>query len=178
MNRIRVVRVVLKDGLEADGEVPQADGAQRDEGGAAEELKIVPEERLEPGDEEGREEERDGRKHRLLEGEVFAAVGFDELLDAAGGARLHGHPPEALRVWVVRVEDGAAAHKVAAVRALELCIVVCALLRVAERAVGQRDEGGVARRALCPAVYVGVVLARELSVSRLDFGRRGRPLDL
>src|SRR5829696_10592739 len=100
--------------------MPEPDAEEGDDDGAADELEAVPEVRLEPGDEEGREEERDGREDRLLEREVLAPVGLDELVNAAVEARLHGHPPEALRVRVVRVEDRAAAHEVAAVRPLEL----------------------------------------------------------
>ena len=115
---------------------------------------------------------------RLLEREVLAPVGLDELVNPAVEARLHGHPAEALRVRVVRVEDRAAAHEVVAVRSFELSVVVCALLRVAERAVGHRDESEFSRRRHCPTVHVRMALAREFPVGRLDLGRRGRPLDL
>jgi hypothetical protein len=168
---------VLEARLQADGQVPQPDEEERDHDGAADELELIPEGRLEPGGEEGREEERDGREDGLLEREVLAPVGLDELVYAPVEARLEGHAAQALGVRVVGVEDRAAADEVAAVRALELRVVEGALLRVAQRAVGQRDEGELARRPLRPAVQVRVPLARQLPVSRLDLGPGSRPLD-
>src|SRR4051812_4186315 len=103
--------------------MPEADDEEHEDDGAARYLKPVPDGWLEPGDEEGREEERDRREDGLLHDEVFAPVGFDELVDAAVEARLDNRPPKALRVLVVRVEDRAD-DEVVRVDSLELVVVV------------------------------------------------------
>src|SRR2546421_2010515 len=157
--------------------MPQADDEESDNDRATDDLKAVPEGRLEPGDEEGREEERDCGEDGLLEREVLAPLGFEELVNLSVVVPLHpSYPAHALRVRVVRVEDRAA--EVAAVDSFQLRVVVGALMRVAQRAVGQGDERELACRGLSPALQVRVARARELPVGGFNFSRRRRPLDL
>jgi hypothetical protein len=57
--------------------MPQTYGEERRDHRAPDELKVIPEGRLEPRDEEGGKEERDRREDRLLEDYVLASVGLD-----------------------------------------------------------------------------------------------------
>src|SRR5436305_1968598 len=174
---MRLVRVVLEVCFQTHRKMPQADDEESDDDRATDDLKAVPEGRLEPRDEEGREEERDCGEDGLLESEVLAPLGLEELVNLPVVVHLHpGYPLEALRVRVVRAEDRAA--EVAAVDSFQLRVVVGALLRVAQCAVGQRDERELARRGLSPSLQVRVALARELPVGGFDFSRRRRLLDL
>src|ERR1051326_177915 len=123
---------MLEVGFQTNGQVPQADGEERDDDGATDDVKIVPEGRLEPRDEEGREEERDGREDRLLEREVLAPVFCDQLVNPSAEASLScDDPPQPLRVLVARMDDRAS--EVAAVKSCKLSVVVSPLDRKSTR---------------------------------------------
>ena len=168
------VRVPLEVFAQPRGQVPDADDEERDHDRAPDDADL-PELRLQHGDDEGREEECDSGEDGLRPLGIGPAIGFEQDVNHAVAARLrrdHAHPAG---VYVVGVHDEAAAPLLALL--LALGVVGGPLLRVAQRAVSQGEQGEFARRVLGPAVDIRVALARQTAVGRLDLGGIRGPLD-
>src|SRR5918912_468186 len=126
--------------------MPDADEEERDDDGAPRvAVKVIPEARLQHRDEEGREKERHGSEDGLRTLEGLAALGFEPEVNRPVPTRLRGHTTHAARMWIVRAEDGGTARHCTP---LLLRVVCGALLRVAQRTVGQSEHRKVVRRRL------------------------------